>query len=532
MKAGSLALAFFLLVMGLLLSGCETEQEAEGNGGVVDGDLTEDEIENEIPDEGLPDSLPFELTRPDEGAAPTEAEITAFTRKFTGFLKDVDFFKWVLRISHGVHESSGAPDFSVWWTGVEPTKSEGLVTFLHTTNGGPDNIMIPTSKTLAVAAAGYLLTGDEDLGRIVEQYSKGVSAMFMGMMFSEDDPDYYIMARAVMTHNYEITIEGDKRRAVDYTPWLHETTAWNSDTINVPDNPYWGDIWVKNMRSKDDVPHIFRAAAFLTYVVEYGQDEYVRDAATKAYEDLVGFAKDIVDNGYHIRTKDKNGVPYIPDQDLASFNDYDQILGERSECNPKLASALLGYGEDRGLDCGGGDGGKYEEFATRNHYFNYAIIRGFHMSAILHALIKHKDDIAHELLDGLIERADEIVHKSEEDLPGGRSMDSWLGDVAVFLVQSASAGMPLTSHEAGLIQNYFSQAIDSFSTWEYWDLWEESVPDTAEGETHPYKPGHHVGVDEIGFLIEYCYSPFKNPAGASFVDCDIIGDMDQWGAEE
>jgi hypothetical protein len=33
----------------------------------------------------------------------------------------------------------------------------------------------------------------------------------------------------------------------------------------------------------------------------------------------------------------------------------------------------------------------------------------------------------------------------------------------------------------------------------------------------------------MAFFLEYCYSPFKDPAGAPFIDCDVVADPSRWG---
>jgi hypothetical protein len=33
----------------------------------------------------------------------------------------------------------------------------------------------------------------------------------------------------------------------------------------------------------------------------------------------------------------------------------------------------------------------------------------------------------------------------------------------------------------------------------------------------------------MAILLEYCYSPLVNPAGAPLVDCEIIRDVTKWG---
>ena len=101
-----------VLVLTLAFAGCGES----GNGG---------------PDDGLPVSLAFEYSRADVGTPPSPAEIEAFTRKVTGFWKQVGYFAWVLRISHGVHESTGKRDYMVWWSGVNAYREGDTVRFYH-----------------------------------------------------------------------------------------------------------------------------------------------------------------------------------------------------------------------------------------------------------------------------------------------------------------------------------------------------------------------------------------------------------------
>jgi len=478
-----------------------------------------------------PDSLPFEFTRPDEGVPPTPAEITAFTKKLTGFWKDVEFFHWALWHSHGMDASNpdGMPDYKLYWQDTVAVKSGDVVTFLHT--GWADNLMIRTGKVLNNAIAGYLMSGDETMGKLIEQYSKGIVCLIMGNMWDEQDPERYIMPRTIFTQDHSYTEEG-RQAYVDYSPVRHEAEDWNALTINNPNNPYWGDIWIRTMRSKDDICHIFRIVPMLMRVAEDGQDEDVREAAARALHYLQEFARDIVESGYYVRTKDKYGNQYVPlddygtVNDLASFVKY-EFIAPNAECNAKLAAALIAYGNPLDINCGTGSGGLYEIVATKSHYFNYAIIRYFHISATTNALMNWQVDIAKELLKGLAQRADAMM-----DGEGNwEDYADWDADVASYLLAASTAGLPLTSREARHVMEQYSLAVDHYSTWPYWDLWDPSVPDGQ----YDYRPSRHgplgtvVRPTELIYPLEYCYSPFKNPATKEFIDCDVVADPSRWG---
>jgi len=477
-------------------------------------------------DDELPDSLPFELTRPAVGEPPTGEEIEAFTGKITGFWKQVDYFRWCTWHSHGLHSSydPDMPDYAVWWQDTRAIKEGDTVTFQHV--GGADNLMIRTSKVLSNAISGYLASGDPIMRKIAIDYCKGTVALFQGLVFGSEDPvEPYVTARAIFTHNHSYTTDDGRKVAVDYEPYKSERYDWNAHTVPNPENPFFGSIWVRNMRSKDDLPHMWRVVPLLMRLVQDAEDEEVREAGELALEYLTGFAKDIVDQGYRIRTKE-SGETYVPDEDLASFVLYDEWI-PNAECDPKLTAALLAYGEDLDNDCENGISPTYEAAAAAGNYFNYAIVRYFHLTAITAALILRKDRIAERLLDGLVERADAMAADEEERL----DHREWDPDMASYLLASASSGLPLPAAAARIVQEQYSAAVDHYQDWPYWDLWHDSVPD----DTYEYKPSRdaaekkHVRPEEMTYLIEYCYSPWKNPAGVELVDCEIVLDPSRWG---
>jgi hypothetical protein len=292
-----------------------------------------------------------------------------------------------------------------------------------------------------------------------------------------------------------------------------------------PKNPYFGSIWIRNMRSKDDVPHIFRIYPLLLRVAQDTQDEEVRAAAQDAVDHLRAFARDIVDNGYRIRTME-DGVAYVPTEDLASFVQYDSLV-PNAECNAKLTTALIAERTPLGIDCGLGISPTYEDIAASIHYFNLAIIRFFHLAAITNALVTRQNGVAQELLDGLVQRADVMMADQESKL----EHPEWDADVASFLVAAAASGLPLTAAEVRHVQDVLSASADFFAPWPYWDLWDASVPD-GEYDYLPSRDGAegvYVRPEELTFLMQYCASPWKNPSTVELVDCDLVLDPSRWG---
>ncbi len=500
----------------------------------------------------LPSALSFELERPDPGTPIPEAEVQAFTRRLVGFWAKVDYFGWLRDVSYGVHPSTGKRDFMLWWTSVQDFVREGdTVVFGRLPDPphhGGHNLMTRTSKVLAANIAGHLLTGDEAMARVAEGYCKGITSTMVGMVFDEDDPVDHLMARNVVPMDHAYTLDDGRRVEVDYATWRSPYDNWNCSRFRYADNPDWGEVWVTNMRSKDDVSRLLKAAVYVRYAVEQSPDEGVRAACSEALEHLKAFARDVVDHGYCIRTKGADGqvfcpgtdadpVPELRDErgDLADYDTWVDLIPE-SECKSRRAMALLGYGDARGNDCGRAADDAYEQMAITSHYFNIWIIRSTHLSAILQSLLNHDDQAARLLLEGLIERYEREVQTDPARYEQTQAV--WDRDLATSLMQAAAVGYPVSWDEARMIQASLSQAIDETAEWPYWDPWAAGL---ADGR-HPYRPPDAdagdpadpgddrawIRPEDMGTVLEICWSPVHNPAAVPFVDCDLVADPARW----
>lgn len=481
---------------------------------------------------GLPLALPFSLTRETNGAPLTEEEIALFTKRITGLLKQMGYYTWVYETTHGVDASTGLPDYLIWWHDVEAIKTGDLVTFVNNKeDGGSHNNAVPTTLALLQVIGGYLTSGDAEAGRLVEQLIRSIHAVTLGFLYDEDDPIDFLMARNITAQNHAFTLPSGKKKAVDYSEWHFSYEGWNADRFRYQNNPIWGDIWVTNKRSKDDVPYYYRAAAWLPYVIELAPDAEVREVATEALALLEAFARDIVDEGYLIRTKDAEGKPsYVDDQDLDSFVNYVGIFPD-AECDARLGSALTGYGEPLDVDCGEGQGSPYDTIAGNGNFFNYDIIVNFHAAAIALALVKGQNDVAEELLKGLVKRFER--YQDPDSGEPGQTEGAWRKEVTHWLITSTSIGYPLTHTEARQIHEMYLHTIDEFEAFPRWDLWDASVPDGVynfrDGGMYPRHTDDRIDVEYIAWVLEACWSPFQNPAGAKWVDCEVVRDPSRWG---
>ncbi|MFA6034258.1 MAG: hypothetical protein WC889_15270, partial [Myxococcota bacterium] len=194
------------------------------------------------------------------------------------------------------------------------------------------------------------------------------------------------------------------------------------------------------------------------------------------------------------------------------------------ECNGKLASALVGYGAPMKNNCGTGGINLYEETVIASHYFNLEIVETWQISAVFNALVLRQNEIAKKQLQGLSERSDTYMFTTDKKLLDEKS---WYGDLAKYLLEASIAGLPLTGREARLIQEQYSKSVDDYLKWPYWNLWDPKFTD-GQYEYVPESTTGFIASENIAWAIAHCFSPFRNPAGAKVVDCDIIRDPAKW----
>jgi hypothetical protein len=498
----------------------------------IAGEVPEEDVVAEFPFRGLP----FEFTRPPKGTAPTDTEIADFTVQVTGLWKKVGIMRWLLRTSTGVDPSTGQEDFLAWYNDIAVTKVGDTLTFKH--QGGEHNMWIPGSKILSQVTNGCVLTGDWETCKLAEQYCKGLTASVKGFVWGDNDPAPYLMARAVFPNDHSFTLDetvwkdDGRKKVVEYHHMHNEESHWNANTFPWENNPTWGSIWVTNMRSKDDVCAIVRSTTFLPYIIQDAPFDWVRDACQETWETMQGFNKDIVDYNYEIRTKDRDGTArLVPEQDLASYMWY-VGMDEGNECPARLASDLIAYGERRTNDCKSGTGTVFDMVSTAIHYYNYPIVWDYHMAAAGLALAFGLNEDAEALVRGLADRIDGYMGGNPDE-PGATNA-RWNRDMAVLLVKMATMGLPLTGAEARHVHQYWLKAVEELDAWTNWDLWSSDVPDgdyPGGGGVRPTTSNDAVPVDCILYFLEYCNSPFRNPASAKFVDCDQVADISRWGVK-
>jgi hypothetical protein len=202
--------------------------------------------------------LPVAFTRPDVGTPLTPAELDAATDDLIALLKGTRYFDVVDERVHGWPESDPAMGywFGSWWSGVSVIKASGQVTYRHSPDGA-DNNGLRTAPLLEGACFAQLMWGKSLTAKLVQRMVRGYSSSQLAMRRSAGDTAKPMLARAHYPANVTSN-DGSRSIIIDYAadrPGVDGT----SEYVHLPTNPTFGDIWIKNNRSKDDMGHIFRS---------------------------------------------------------------------------------------------------------------------------------------------------------------------------------------------------------------------------------------------------------------------------------
>lgn len=443
----------------------------------------------------------------------TKSDAAAFTAELAAYYRDTRYFHWLLTASHGAEGDAGRA-YSAAWPRVTIVKRGESVTYRHDDWG--DNLMIPSARILGQASAAYLWTGDPTAGRVAAEYARGLSATMLGMQWDATDDLRSLMARAVIPKSHAIVRDG-RTIWVDYEKLRHFRDDWNTETVHVPANPYWPDEWVQTIRSKDDLPHIYLAAAALPHVRSFAPDADARDAAGEAYDLLRSFGRDVVEHGYWMRSRKQDGSIYYPGlypsddrvSDLANFTMF--RVYPKGECDARFSTALVAYEDPNGERCGDGLVRTVDLVAAESNFYNYLILSTFHLSATTLAVEQGRDAAYEELITGVASRVDFDLNLRPDEIPDG-NVDRWRDDLATYIVYAAAAGMSTPPRAARFVQDRFRAAITELRAFPAYDL---NVLGDGEYPLFPKK------ADEIGAFFWYCWSPYRG-GGDPIVDCEAL----------
>jgi hypothetical protein len=457
-------------------------------------------------------------TRPQEGDPVTAEEIAEVTDLFLDLLDRTRYFDVLDERIHGWPRSDPQERYwyGTWWSGVRIVKADGNVTFLHSADGADNNGMRTGPMLVGACYASRIWGLDRDLD-LVRRMVRGFTSWIRAFE-SPSNPEWAgILSRASYPESVT-SLDGGREFLIDYS--LNRPGEYNDATtyVNVPDNPLWGDIWVKNKRSKDDIGHMMLALAMIDDCIRPGPVDELDPEVMELQDDIADlharyreWARTADTDGFRFATVDVDGTVYFPDQDLAYlWLDFGNI-----ECEGALALRLYHSGEPGDLDCGDGISELEAMPGLKNDF--YQIQRSFHEAAVAIARASGWDDGAlRELLTGLAWRVLQVLDSPEDQAPIAE-------DRSELVIMSANAGLPLTWREVRYLHDRIRQAhqavLDAGATTAYGNPFSAEYPDGTQGLEPPLRGIHWR---YLGAMLGDCASPYRHPDSRPILDCDRV----------
>ncbi len=459
-----------------------------------------------------PAGLPFDLVREPEGDPIDPVVRTEVTQRYLDLLDEIRYFDFVAERVHGWPQSD--PDgrywYGTWWSGVTVVKEGGEITYRHG-DSGADNNGLRTGPLLEGTCYAHALWQRPEDQLLVRRMIRGMSAWIMAMEREADDPDAPLLCRAFYPES--ILSEDDGRSIfIDYSLNHPGVDADPSAYVHVPENPHWGDVWIKNKRSKDDIGHMLRAISQLGACAPSFDAETHADfvAMRELYS---AWARKVEDENWRIGTLDQDGELWYPKEILAYF------LPE-PECVSVLALRLSGRWDPGDIDCGNGIG-PLDDIIINATDHNGNILRSFHEAAANHAVLSGNDQVGALLVDGLVAR----IVEGLDGLEGVGEPVMWLGpnDLVDMMAHGAAIGVPLTAREVTWLHARIDEAYAGYAgnpdLQPMLNVFDAGTPDGEYGY-EPYGPA--ISFVGLGSLLGTCASPCRNASSEPVLDCDLV----------
>jgi hypothetical protein len=500
-----------------LPSGQDLTDTADDTRHEVDGDAGADRAEGDmdLADGADTGEVPL-FVRPQVGDPVSAEELLEVTELYLDLLKQTRYFQATNERVHGWPSSDpqGRYWYGSWWSGVQIRKQDGMVTYWHGPTGSDNNGM-RSGPILASACYAHSLWGGQE--ELVRKLVRGFNSWGLAMQRESMPDQRVLMARSAYPESIETEIAGvpvlidysENRPGVPDNPEDPKPPAYY---IHNPDNPHWGDIWVKSKRSKDDQGHMLQAMALLPGCTGEAGLDWAEDL--ELMEGLYGeWCRLVEDDGWRIATVDHDWNLYWPQEDLAAY-----IALANTECKAMLALRLYGRGNEGDLLCGDGLAPLDEEWGIKNDF--HQIQRSYHEAAIAVAFYRGRPDLAAELMAGLAWRLDRIFDAREDVTTPYKGPHE--KDLAELVVNSAAVGVPLTWREVRFLHDRIREAHASYVTEARMPTYRIFSPDTPDGQ-YAFSP------DAEGFFwrllgapLGTCASPYRSAVSMPVLDCERV----------
>lgn len=449
------------------------------------------------------------LSRAERGEPVPPSELTAVTDQYLELLEQTRYFQVVDERAHGWPESDPAGHYwyATWWSGVTVEKSGGEVTYRHSDDGADNNGM-RTAPILQSVCYAHLLWGGQD--QLLRRLTRGLASWALAMEREPAADTGALLCRAAYPPSV-LSEDGGRAVFIDTSLDRPGVDGDPSTYVHNPDNPYWGDIWIKNKHSKDDIGHMLQVLAYLPTCSEAGSPGLKEDAAL--VEALyAAWARRVEDDGFRIATVDAEWGEFFPQQSLAFYLTLGGV-----ECPATLALRLYGRGDAGDIDCGQGLTDIDEAPGFKNDVGQ--ILRSHHEAAAALAERRGLPALARQLQAGLAWRLDTVLDAREGPTPATTPNDQ---DVTELLLMSAAAGTPLTWRDVRFLHARIADAHAGFLTPAMAPHYRVFDPATPDG-TYAFTP-EAAGIfwRYLGAVLATCASPYRNPTSKPVLDCNRV----------
>jgi len=452
--------------------------------------------------------LPFTYVRPAEGTPETATELQDATDVFLQLLQATRYFDVLSERVHGWPQSDPMQRYwyGTWWSGVGFDKSQGQVSLVHV-NIGADNNGIGTSAVLEGACLAHQVWPTQKLESLTRRLIRGFNSWYLAMQRMPNDPAGPMLARAAYPEPITSTDDG-RTVYLDYSadrPGVDSYTLY----VELTNNPYWGDLWIKNNRSKDDIGHMLRAIATLEDCRAGLSQDTLNDLA-EMKSHYVAWAQKVEADGWAIATLDKSATPAMPSltSTMARYT-----TTANAECDAVLALKLFGDGVPGSFQCGTGI--HPLESLVLSNPSNGEIIRSYHEAAVRHALLTGQYTAAQDLLTGLATRIEDGMGYAQN---GNWPVHLNAELLVKLIVNSANAGVPLTAREVRWVHDQLRTTYTNFTALPpaVFNVFDPATPDGAYDFT-PTADG--IDFRFWAVLAGTCSATYRNPASQPLLDC-------------
>ena len=345
-------------------------------------------------------------------------------------------------------------------------KRGGRIRYVHAPDGA-DNNGLRTPQILEGACYAWRLWEDPRDRQLVRRLTRGLSSWHLAMRRSDADPERGLLSRAA----YPISIEDTERGIeIDYDASRPGEPGPPSYYVHLADNPSWGDLYVKNVRSKDDMGHLLRVVALIDTCVGTLEDADAEADIVEMRRLYQEWGQRVERDGMRIASLNEAGEVFFPEGDLATY-----FRAADIECAASYAIPLLSRFDTLGYSCRNPGLGPVADPAGGVPSGALQILRTHHEGAAGLALASGQDETARALLEGLASRLDGIMDAYDAGPPPDNARP---GDVVQLVLESAALGVPLTSREVRFLHAQLAQAAAGYDTTApAWHVRDVSVPD-------------------------------------------------------